>query len=84
MPTHYEVEADALVQVLDHQTGEFAYPIVADPSLVLVVVLAAGAALAIWGLMAVFVNYAKWRDAVEAEKESRHDGEITAPRVGAA
>lgn len=31
VPTHFEVEGTKLVQVVDHNTGEFAYPVVADP-----------------------------------------------------
>jgi hypothetical protein len=31
VPTHFEVRGAALVQVVDHHTGDFAYPIVADP-----------------------------------------------------
>ena len=31
VPTHYEVQGDVLVQVVDHTAGSFTYPIVADP-----------------------------------------------------
>jgi hypothetical protein len=31
VPTHFEVRGAALVQVVDHRAGNFAYPIVADP-----------------------------------------------------
>jgi hypothetical protein len=33
VPTHYEVRDTELIQVVDHTSGEFAYPIVADPRL---------------------------------------------------
>jgi hypothetical protein len=32
VPTHYELDGDVLVQVVEHQSGEFSYPIIADPS----------------------------------------------------
>lgn len=32
VPTHYEVEGTRLIQVVDHATGDFSYPIVADPT----------------------------------------------------
>ena len=32
VPTHYEVSGNTLIQVVDHKAGNFAYPIVADPS----------------------------------------------------
>lgn len=31
VPTHYEIQGDALVQIIDHASGSFTYPIVADP-----------------------------------------------------
>ena len=31
VPTHYETEGDALIQVIDHASGNYAYPVVADP-----------------------------------------------------
>ncbi|MCW3492916.1 hypothetical protein [Microbacterium sp. SSM24] len=31
VPTHYEVAGTTLIQVVDHDAGEFSYPIVADP-----------------------------------------------------
>lgn len=31
VPTHYEVRGNALVQVVEHAAGTYAYPIVADP-----------------------------------------------------
>lgn len=31
VPTHYEVRGSTLTQIVDHHSGEFAYPIVADP-----------------------------------------------------
>lgn len=31
VPTHFEIAGTTLVQVVDHQSGEFQYPIVADP-----------------------------------------------------
>lgn len=33
VPTHYEVEGTTLIQVVEHQGGSYAYPIVADPAL---------------------------------------------------
>lgn len=33
VPTHYELKDGNLVQVVDHQSGNYAYPIVADPYL---------------------------------------------------
>ena len=32
VPTHYEIDGTSLVQVVDHTSKDFAYPIVADPS----------------------------------------------------
>lgn len=32
VPTHYEISGDSIVQVVDHVGGDFAYPIVADPT----------------------------------------------------
>lgn len=32
VPTHYQVDGTTLTQVVDHQGGGFAYPIVADPN----------------------------------------------------
>ncbi|MCW3493508.1 hypothetical protein [Microbacterium sp. SSM24] len=32
VPTHYEVKGTELVQVVDHTTGDYEYPIVADPT----------------------------------------------------
>lgn len=32
VPTHYQISGDSIVQVVDHIGGEFAYPIVADPT----------------------------------------------------
>lgn len=32
VPTHYEVDGTSLIQVIDHATGDFSYPIVADPT----------------------------------------------------
>lgn len=32
VPTRYEVDGNNLIQVVDHTTGDFAYPIVADPT----------------------------------------------------
>jgi hypothetical protein len=31
VPTHFEVEGTKLIQVVGHNTGEFTYPVVADP-----------------------------------------------------
>lgn len=31
VPTHYEVEGTDLIQVVDHEAGDYTYPIVADP-----------------------------------------------------
>lgn len=31
VPTRYEIEGDALIQVIDHASGNYAYPVVADP-----------------------------------------------------
>lgn len=31
VPTHYEIDGMNLVQVVEHNTGDFAYPVVADP-----------------------------------------------------
>jgi len=31
VPTHYEITAGSLVQVVDHRSGSYAYPVVADP-----------------------------------------------------
>lgn len=31
VPTHYEIQGSTLVQVVDHATGAFTYPVVADP-----------------------------------------------------
>jgi hypothetical protein len=31
VPTHFEVEGSTLVQVVDHQSGDYVYPISADP-----------------------------------------------------
>lgn len=33
VPTHYELDGNKLVQVVDHTRGDYAYPIVADPRL---------------------------------------------------
>lgn len=33
VPTHYELDGNQLVQVVDHTGGDYAYPIVADPRL---------------------------------------------------
>ncbi|MDN4613389.1 DUF2599 domain-containing protein [Leifsonia sp. F6_8S_P_1B] len=33
VPTHYEVSGNSLTQVVDHRSGTFSYPIVADPYL---------------------------------------------------
>lgn len=33
VPTHYELEGNTLVQVIDHTSGNTAYPVVADPYL---------------------------------------------------
>ncbi len=32
VPTHYEVDGTALVQIVDPATGDYAYPIIADPT----------------------------------------------------
>lgn len=32
VPTHFEVEGNVLTQVVEHKSGEFAYPITADPA----------------------------------------------------
>lgn len=32
VPTHFEVEGNVLTQVVEHKSGNYAYPIVADPS----------------------------------------------------
>lgn len=32
VPTHYEIEGDSLVQIVEHAAGDHAYPIVADPT----------------------------------------------------
>lgn len=32
VPAHYEVVGDTLTQVVEHQSGQYAYPIVADPT----------------------------------------------------
>jgi hypothetical protein len=31
-PTHYALEGNTLVQIVDHASGEYSYPIVADRS----------------------------------------------------
>ncbi len=33
VPTHYEVNGSTIIQVIDHNTGNWVYPIVADPLL---------------------------------------------------
>jgi len=33
VPTHYEIDGNKLIQVVDHTEGDYAYPIVADPRL---------------------------------------------------
>lgn len=32
VPTHYEVEGDNLIQVIEHRAGNYSYPITADPA----------------------------------------------------
>ena len=31
VPTHYEIRSNTVVQVIDHRSGNFAYPVAADP-----------------------------------------------------
>lgn len=49
VPTHFEIEGDALVQVVDHVDGGFAYPVVADPSLWQITKCVGAIALAVGG-----------------------------------